>query len=54
MTGIDTIEGLIDEKLRFHYDVFYINDRGEREVEAYGDEYAEGLIIQHRWSGTVD
>ncbi len=52
MVAPETIEGIINQTLRFHYDVdgdvLYLRLASERDVPALGEETAEGLVVLRR------
>ncbi len=49
MVRIETLEGLIDGRLWYHYDVasdvLYLRLASQREVEAVGEETDDGFIL---------
>lgn len=49
MVSIDTIEGIIDSALWYHYDVgddvLYIRFAAKRDAETIGEETEDGLIL---------
>jgi hypothetical protein len=49
MVTVDTIEGIIDQFLWFHYDltadVLYLRLKSARESEAVGEEMPDGTIL---------
>ena len=49
MVAIDTLEGIINGKLWFHYavsdDVLYLRLNSARDVEALGEETDDGFIL---------
>ena len=50
MVVTDTLGGLIDSRLHFHYDVgndvLYLRRVDRRDRESYGDETADGLLLR--------
>ena len=55
MVAIDTLEGVIDGNLWYHYDVsadvLYLCRQSERETETVGEETDDGFIL-HRPEGS--
>ena len=49
MVVTDTLEGVVDEALWFHYDigndVLYVRQASHRDAECVGEETADGLIL---------
>lgn len=55
MVEIDTLEGVIDGSLWFHYDldsdVLYLRLASRRDADALGEETDDGLILLHDADG---
>ena len=54
---MDTVEGTIDDVVRYHYDldndVLYLRLASKRGVGAFGEETPEGFILLRDSDGTV-
>jgi hypothetical protein len=48
----DTLEGLIDEQLWYHYDVagdvLYLRHAADRDAATYGEETTDGVLLVRR------